>query len=59
MEQLHLLPALRLRVQELLGGYVQSPLVLDEIDRFIVPPALGRLSGVLSAMAMARDLLNS
>ena len=59
MEQRHLLPTLRLRVQELLGGYVQSPMVLDEIDRFIVPPALGRMSGVLGAIAMARDLVDS
>jgi fructokinase len=51
------LSAVRCRVQQILNGYVHSPMVLDEIDDYIVPPALGNRSGVLGAIAMANDLI--
>ncbi len=53
MNQPHLFPLLRAEVQRLLNGYVQSPAVLDAIDRYIVPPALGGYAGVLGSMALA------
>jgi len=54
MHQPALLPQVRTRVRELLGGYVTSPAILEEIDSYIVPPALGDLSGVLGAIALAQ-----
>jgi len=59
MKQGHLFPLLRQNVQDLLNGYVRSPKILREIDRFIVPPVLGELAGVLGAIAMARDALEA
>jgi len=53
MEQAHLFPLVRAEVQRLLNGYVQAPAVLTEIDRYIVPPALGGRAGVLGAVALA------
>ncbi len=57
MDQPALLPLLRKEVQQLLNGYVQSPKILDEIDRYVVAPALGNRAGVLGAIALAQDLL--
>jgi fructokinase len=53
MEQAHLFPLVRAEVQRLLNGYVQVPAILTEIDRYIVPPALGSRAGVLGAVALA------
>lgn len=53
MSQTHLFPLIRQRVQKLLNGYVQSPAILDQIDTYIVPPALGNQAGVLGAIALA------
>jgi fructokinase len=54
MEQPHLWPMLRRQVQDLLNGYVRSPVILDGIDRYIVPPGLGNRAGVLGAIALAQ-----
>ncbi len=53
MEQTHLFPRIRRRVKELLNGYVQADAIVNEIDGYIVPPALGNRSGVLGAIALA------
>jgi fructokinase len=55
MEQTQLFPLIRQKVLELLNGYVQSPAILDHIDEYIVPPGLGNKSGVLGAIALARQ----
>jgi fructokinase len=55
MEQPQILPALRRRVQELLNGYVQVPIILQRIDTYIVPPALGGRAGVLGALALGQQ----
>jgi fructokinase len=49
-----LLPRLRAEVTALLAGYAPSATIGD-IDRYIVLPALGARSGVLGALALARD----
>jgi len=51
--------AVRQKVQGILNGYIQSPLILDSIDELIVPPGLGNRSGVLGAIALAADLTRS
>jgi fructokinase len=52
-----LLQAVRCKVKRFMNGYVQSPMLLDRIDDYILPPALGNRSGGLGAIAMAIRLL--
>jgi fructokinase len=56
MQRAELFIAIRKKVQVLLNGYVTSAALLDGIDAYIVPPALGDRTGVLGALALARDL---
>lgn len=53
MQQPALFPMIRRRVPELLNGYVQSPAILQSIEEYIVPPALGGRAGVMGAIALA------
>jgi fructokinase len=53
MQQTHLLPLVREKVVKYLNGYVQSSLILDKIDEYIILPALGSRAGVLGALALA------
>jgi fructokinase len=48
--------AVRCKVKQFMNGYVQSSMILDRIDEYILPPALGNRSGGLGAIAMARAL---
>ncbi len=57
MDQAHLFPLVRRKTVELLNGYVQSPQILEQIDRYIVPPGLGNKAGVLGAIALAEQQL--
>ena len=58
MQQTELFPSIRRKVSKLLNNYVASPIILGGIDSFIVPPGLGNRSGVLGAIALAKDLLS-
>ncbi|MCL7454361.1 MAG: ROK family protein [Anaerolineae bacterium] len=53
MKNRGLFPLIREKVQELLNGYVQAREIMDEIEGFVVPPALGDQAGVLGAIALA------
>jgi fructokinase len=53
MQRDFLFPKVRNRVRELLNGYVNSKSILEEIDQYIVPPALGNQSGSMGAIALA------
>ena len=55
MEQHHLFPLIRQKVQTLLNGYVQSSTILEQIETYIVPPKLGSKAGVLGALALAQQ----
>jgi fructokinase len=57
MERGGLLENVRARLRGLLGGYLDAPLLGDEIDAFLVPPALGDRAGVLGAIALAEAAL--
>jgi fructokinase len=46
----------RKRVCEILNGYLKFDILTKNIDKYIVPPSLGKYSGVLGAIAMAMDL---
>ena len=52
-----LLPLIRKNVQTILNGYVQSPSITKDIDEYIVPPGLGGRSGILGAIALAKDAI--
>lgn len=56
MQQPFLLPMVRSQVQALLNRYLQIPQILEQIDRYIVPPALGGRAGVLGAIALAQQV---
>ena len=53
MKQRILFPMIRREVQKLLEGYLRLPSIIERIDEFIVPPALGDRVGVLGAIALA------
>lgn len=53
MHQEQLFPLVRARTQEILGGYVAHPAILENIDRYIVPPALGNNSGAVGSLLLA------
>jgi fructokinase len=53
MQQPQVFPLLRKKIQLLLNGYVQSPAIIQDIDDYIIPPALGSRAGVLGAIALA------
>jgi fructokinase len=49
-----LFPLLRRSVLDLLNNYVRAEALVRDIDRYIVPPALGDRAGVLGALALAQ-----
>ncbi len=53
MSQPQLFSLVRHKVQTLLNGYLQVSQILDGIESYIVPPALGSRSGVLGGIALA------
>lgn len=57
MRQAHLLPQVRRDVLDLLAGYVNAPEIVERMDDYLVPPALGERSGVLGAIALAQAAL--
>jgi len=55
MQLQHLFPKIRKRTVELLNGYLQHPMILEDIDNYIVPPGLGNDSGICGAIAIAEE----
>ncbi len=51
----HLLPKVQKRTRELINDYVQSPVILEHIETYIVNPGLGNRSGMLGAIALAEQ----
>ncbi len=56
MEQPQLLPLIRRELKALLNGYIQAPEVLDDIDGYVVAPALGGRAGAIGALVLAEEL---
>ena len=59
MKQRHLFPLICGRVVDILNGYGVPEEVLNAIDGYIVPPALGDDSGIAGAFALARMALSA
>ncbi len=59
MKQRHLFPRLRSRVVDILSGYGVPDGIMDAIDEYIVPPALGDDSGIAGAFALAQMAFGS
>jgi fructokinase len=55
MKQPGLIDAVRLKTRQSLNNYIVAPQITAEIDDYIVPPALGDLSGALGAIALAEQ----
>ncbi|HEX3395220.1 MAG TPA: ROK family protein [Steroidobacteraceae bacterium] len=55
MTQQRLFPLVRQRMLHWLGGYIERNEIIADIDRFVVPPALGVRAGVLGALSLAVD----
>ncbi len=55
MGQAQLFPLIREKVRAKLAGYVASPAISEGINDYIVPPGLGKRSGVLGAIALAQQ----
>jgi fructokinase len=53
MEQSQLFPLIQQKVRKNLNRYITSPVIKGSMDGYIVPPGLGKRSGILGAMAMA------
>ncbi len=56
MEQKQLFPLIHQEVLRLLNNYVKHPMILEHIDEYITPPALGNRSGACGAIALAQAL---
>jgi hypothetical protein len=46
---------IRRQLRGLLNGYIPKRALIEEIDKYVVPPHLGNHSGVLGAILLARD----
>jgi fructokinase len=55
MQKDFLLQKIRAQVKALLNKYLNHPVLIDHMDEYIVPPALGNRSGVLGAIALIMD----
>jgi fructokinase len=54
MQRIGLFQMVRRNVQQVLNGYLQVRTILEQIDHYIVPAALGDRAGVLGAIALAK-----
>lgn len=54
LQRASLLAKIRSRLPRLLAGYLESPALGEEIDSYLVAPALGDRAGVLGAIALAQ-----
>jgi len=52
MDVAGLLPKVREKTVKYLNNYVQHPHILEHIDEYVVPPALGNRAGVLGAIGL-------
>jgi fructokinase len=58
MQRESLLAQVRQRLSALNAGYLPTPMLGEEVDRYLVAPELGDRAGVLGAIALAQDLFS-
>ena len=58
MHQEKLFGMVRKEVQRLLNGYVTHKMILENIDEYIVPPALGEDPGIMGAIKLGLNALS-
>lgn len=56
MDQKQLFPKIRTIVQNTLNNYINTPVITQDIDAYIVPPMLGNKAGVLGSIALAQEI---
>lgn len=54
MEQMQLYPLVREKTLGFLNGYIGLPQIVENIDDYIVPPALAGRAGILGALVLAQ-----
>lgn len=59
MQKNHLFALIHQKVTDKLGGYVSSPVILEDIENYIVSPGLGNRSGICGGLALAMDAAGS
>lgn len=57
MQKDFMFPTVRRKVQELLNGYISHDMILNHIDEYIVPPALGGRAGELGCIALMMNAM--
>jgi fructokinase len=55
MQRLSLFPMIHQRLRDLLGGYIPNPLLNEDVEQYVVPPALKSYSGVLGAISLGQQ----
>ena len=58
MQRSALLPMVRKETVRLLGGYVQSPMITEKIDEYIVAPELFPVSGLVGSYLIGKKALD-
>jgi fructokinase len=56
MQRDFLFPMIRQQLRDLLNDYIPKRAMIEELDKFVVPPQLGNHSGVLGAILLAKEL---
>jgi fructokinase len=57
MKQPGLLPGVRAHLHHFAGDYFDSALLREDVDAYVVEPALGDRAGVLGAIELAQSAL--
>ena len=55
MQQKQIFPTMRSEFARIMNGYIRRPQVLDHLDLFLQPPALGNRAGILGALVLAES----
>lgn len=58
MKQAQLFPLIREKLSAYLNNYVNFPQLNEQIDKYIVPPALGDRAGITGALILAKQALD-
>lgn len=53
MEQKQLFPMIHKKAETMINGYIRSEHITNDISNYIVPPVLGKRTGVLGGLALA------